>query len=537
MRLDQLLSGWAGVQVTGPSAVEITAVGHDSRAVVPGSLFVCIRGFHQDGHAYIADAAARGAVAVMVERNPATLAIPAGMTVIRVPESRVALAAAADRFFDNPSASLRLIGVTGTNGKTTSAYLTEAILAAAGRSVGLLGTIEYRCGTVTFPGERTTPESSDLQSLLSRMRALGAWGAVMEVSSHSLSLHRVDGCEFDVGIFTNLTQDHLDFHGTMQAYAEAKALLFRMLGTGRRKPGEAAAVLNADDPWTPFMAAATRARVIRYGITAEADLRVREMSLTLAGIRATVESPWGGLTIESPLVGQHNLANILGAAGGCLHLGVARDRVEAGIRNLRAVPGRFEKVEAGQPFGVVVDYAHTPDALERVLAFAREFAAGRVIAIFGCGGDRDRGKRPLMGEAAARLSDFVIVTSDNPRSEDPLAIIAEIEAGVKKVSGGWERHDTISDRREAIASALARAQPGDLVVIAGKGHETYQILRDRTIPFDDRVVAREALAALGYGHTSATGGASGGGPIAGASAKDSAGTGAGPGPGKTPGDR
>jgi UDP-N-acetylmuramoyl-L-alanyl-D-glutamate--2,6-diaminopimelate ligase len=524
MRLEQLLSGWTDVEVTGPTAVEISALGHDSRSVLPGSLFVCIRGFRQDGHAYIADAAARGAVAVMVERDPAVLAIPAGMTVIRVPDARVALAVAAGRFYDNPSASLRLIGVTGTNGKTTSAYLVEAILGAAGRSVGLLGTIEYRCGKATFPGERTTPESSDLQSLLRRMRALGAWGAVMEVSSHSLSLHRVDGCEFDVGVFTNLTQDHLDFHGTMQAYAEAKARLFRMLGT------EAAAVLNADDPWAPFMAQATRARVIRYGITAEADLKVREMSFTLDGIRARVNSPWGVLTVESPLVGQHNLANILGAAGGCLHLGVTREQLEAGIRQLRAVPGRFEKVEAGQPFGVVVDYAHTPDALERILTFARDFAGGRLIALFGCGGDRDRTKRPLMGEAAARLSDFAILTSDNPRSEDPQAILTEIEVGVKKVSRGPEGYVTIPDRREAIAFALARAQPGDLVVLAGKGHETYQILRDRTIPFDDRVVARETMAALGYAGASPTGDAGTGGSAA-------ADPGAGPGLGRIPGSR
>jgi UDP-N-acetylmuramoyl-L-alanyl-D-glutamate--2,6-diaminopimelate ligase len=498
MRLSEILTGLPEAVVTGPTTLEVAAVGHDSRTAVPGSLFVCIRGFRTDGHAYIRDAAARGAVAVMVERDPATLAIPAGMTVIRVPDARQGLAAAACRFFDNPSCSLRLIGVTGTNGKTTTTYIVEAILAAAGRPVGLLGTIEYRCGKVTFPGERTTPESSDLQSLLSRMRDLGAWGAVMEVSSHSLSLHRVDGCEFDVGIFTNLTQDHLDFHGTMQAYAEAKALLFRMLGGLRHKAGEAAAVLYADDPWADFMAAATRARVIRYGMAGAADLTARDVSLTLAGIRARVESPWGALRIESALVGRHNLANILGAAGACLHLGVSREQVEAGVRNLRAVPGRFEKVEAGQPFGVVVDYAHTPDALERVLGFAREYAAGRLIAVFGCGGDRDRGKRPLMGEAAARLADVVIVTSDNPRSEDPRAIVAEIEAGVKKASGGAGDHATILDRREAIASALARARSGDLVVIAGKGHETYQILRDRTIPFDDRVVAREALAALGY---------------------------------------
>ncbi len=498
MRLDQLLSGGIGVEVTGPASVEITGVGHDSRRVAPGWLFVCIRGFRQDGHAYIPEAAAQGAVAVMVDRDPATLSIPAGMTVIRVADARAGLAAAACRFYDNPSASLRLIGVTGTNGKTTTTYLVEAMLAAAGYRVGLLGTIEYRCGTVTFPGERTTPESSDLQSLLHRMLGLGAWGAVMEVSSHSLVLRRVDGCEFDVGIFTNLTQDHLDFHGTMQAYAEAKARLFRMLGAGGRKPGEAAAVLNAEDAWTPFMAQATRARVIRYGITEAADLRVQEVSLSLGGIRASAVSPWGALEISSSLVGRHNLANILGAAGACLYLGVGPEHVQAGIRNLRAVPGRFEKVEAGQPFGVVVDYAHTPDALERVLQVAREFAPGRVIVVFGCGGDRDRGKRPLMGEAAARLADFVVITSDNPRSEEPQAIIAEIEPGVKKSYSGSEHHVTIRERREAIGFALARARGGDLVVIAGKGHETYQILRDRTIPFDDRVVAREALAALGY---------------------------------------
>jgi UDP-N-acetylmuramoyl-L-alanyl-D-glutamate--2,6-diaminopimelate ligase len=498
MRLDQLLAGWTGLEVSGPTTVEITGVGHDSRTVAPGFLFVGIRGFRHDGRAFIADALSRGAAAVMVDREPAAVAIPPGITVIRVPDSRVALAAAACRFFDNPSASLRLVGVTGTNGKTTTTYLVEAILGAAGRTTGLLGTIEYRCGTVSFPGERTTPEASDLQSLLHRMRDLGAWGAVMEVSSHSLSLHRVDGCEFDVGIFTNLTQDHLDFHKTMQGYAEAKARLFQMLGRDRRKSGDAAAVLNADDPWSPFMQGQTRARVIRFSLTGEADLRVRVMSLTLAGIRATVESPWGRLEITSPLVGGHNLANILGAAAACLHLGVERDAVEKGLASLRAVPGRFEKVDAGQPFGVVVDYAHTPDALERVLQIAREFTAGRVIALFGCGGDRDRGKRPLMGEAAARLADYVVLTSDNPRSEDPQAILAEIEAGVQKAYSGSERHATIPDRREAIRVALTRAEPGDLVVIAGKGHETYQVLRDRTIPFDDRVVAKEILAALGY---------------------------------------
>jgi UDP-N-acetylmuramoyl-L-alanyl-D-glutamate--2,6-diaminopimelate ligase len=498
MRLDQLLSGWAGLEVSGATSLEIAGVGHDSRSVAPGHLFVCIRGFRHDGHAFIAEAVSRGAVAIMVERDPGALGIPAGITVIRVPDGRVALAAAACRFFDNPSASLRLVGVTGTNGKTTTTYLVESVLRAAGHLTGLLGTIEYRCGAATFPGERTTPEASDLQSLLRRMLDLGAWGAVMEVSSHSLDLHRVEGCEFEVGIFTNLTQDHLDYHRTMQAYAEAKARLFQMLGRDRKRPGEAAAVLNADDPWSPFMQGRTRARVIRFSLAGEAELWVRRMSLTLAGIRATVESPWGRLEITSPLVGGHNLANILGAAAACLHLGVKRESVERGVADLGAVPGRFEKVEAGQPFGVVVDYAHTPDALERVLQTAREFTSGRLIALFGCGGDRDRGKRPRMGEAAARLADYVVLTSDNPRSEDPLAILEEIEAGVRKAYAGTDRHAKISDRREAIRAALGLAKPGDLVLMAGKGHETYQILRDRTIPFDDRVVAKDALAALGY---------------------------------------
>jgi UDP-N-acetylmuramoyl-L-alanyl-D-glutamate--2,6-diaminopimelate ligase len=506
MRLAELLSAVPGALVVGPAEAEIAGVEHDSRKVTPGSLFVCIRGFRQDGHAFIADAAGRGAAAVVVQEDPRDLRIPRGVTVVRVEDSRAALAHLAARLFDHPSRRLRLVGITGTNGKTTTAYLVEAILRAAGHRVGLLGTIEYRCGAVVFPGERTTPESSDLQRLLGRMRDLGAWGAAMEVSSHSLMLDRVAGCEFDVAVFTNLTQDHLDFHGTMERYAEAKARLFQMLGQARVKPGIPAAVLNMDDPWAPFMGRATTARLLSFGLRPGADLFPRTAAFDLAGIRASLASPWGPLEIASPLVGRHNLSNILGATGACLQLGLPCKVVEAGVANLAAVPGRFEKVEAGQPFGVVVDYAHTPDALERVLAVAREFARGRVLVVFGCGGDRDRGKRPRMGEAAARLADRVVATSDNPRSEEPIEILKEIEIGIKKVSTGGVTHVTIPDRREAIGAALAEARGGDVVVIAGKGHEAYQVLRDRTIPFDDRVVARETLAALGYS-------ASGGGPV------------------------
>jgi UDP-N-acetylmuramoyl-L-alanyl-D-glutamate--2,6-diaminopimelate ligase len=296
----------------------------------------------------------------------------------------------------------------------------------------------------------------------------------------------------------------------MEAYADAKARLFGMLGGDRRKPGEAAAVLNGDDPWADRMAQAVRAaRVLRFSLEGPADLRPTRLASDLSGIRATIQSPWGPFEIASPLVGRHNLQNLLGAAAACLHLGASPAALEEGIRRCAAVPGRFEKVEVGQPFGVVVDYAHTPDALERVLQVGRRYTAGRLIALFGCGGDRDRTKRPLMGAIAARLADFVIVTSDNPRSEDPGAILREIEAGAKKVNQPADARATIPDRREAIGAALARARAGDLVVIAGKGHETYQVLRDRTIPFDDRVIAREALAALGHG-------APGGGSVPGA---------------------
>jgi len=499
MRLSELLAAWQPVAVTGTLDCDITGVEHDSRRVEPGNLFVCIRGFRQDGHAFIAEAARRGARAVVVETDSATLAIPASLTVLRAADSRIALARMAARFYGEPSRALRLVGVTGTNGKTTTAYLVEAILRAAGYQAGLLGTIEYRCAGQTFPGERTTPESSDLQRLLRRMADLGAWGAAMEVSSHSLVLSRVVGCEFDVAIFTNLTQDHLDFHGTMEQYADAKALLFEALGQERTKPHDPAAVLNGDDPWAERMVRETAARVLRFSMERETDLFPRASRFDLAGIQATLSTPWGPLAVHSRLVGRHNLANILGAVGAGLSLGIPTQAVEAGIARLAAVPGRFEKIEAGQPFGAVVDYAHTPDALQRVLTVAREYAAGRVLVVFGCGGDRDRGKRPLMGAVAAGLADELFLTSDNPRSEDPRAILQEIERGVKKGSRPGMTHANIPDRREAIGAALARARSGDIVVLAGKGHEAYQILRDRTIPFDDRVVAREALADLGFG--------------------------------------
>lgn len=496
MRLSALLEGLQATHVQGDPATEVAGVQHDSRRVRPLDLFACIPGQRADGHAFIGQAVAGGATAILVEREGP---FPAAgrAAVMRVPSTRAALGSVAARIHGDPTRHLTLVGVTGTNGKTTTTYLVEGMLAAAGWRTGVVGTIAYRCGEVVFEAERTTPEASDLQELLARMRGLGARAVAMEVSSHALVLGRVEGCAFDVGVFTNLTQDHLDFHGTLEAYYDAKALLFRKLGEGG-KPGPAA-VLNADDPWARRVPIAPGVRRLTFGSGPGADLRPEGITFSLEGIRGRFVTPAGTIPVESALPGQHNVSNLLAATGAALACGVAPEAVARGIAAVRAVPGRFEKVEMGQPFGVVVDYAHTPDALERTLATARALTRGRVLVVFGCGGDRDRGKRPLMGAAAARLADDTVITSDNPRSEDPETIISEIVVGAKKAVDARDRYVTIPDRREAIVHALAAARPGDLLVIAGKGHETTQTLGARTIPFDDRVVTREALRAMGFG--------------------------------------
>jgi UDP-N-acetylmuramoyl-L-alanyl-D-glutamate--2,6-diaminopimelate ligase len=500
VRLDRLLHGLEDARLLhGTPEVEIASVQHDSRRVGPGDCFVCITGLRHDGHDFIPQALAAGARALVVEAPPAAAGIAWGDTaVVQVPEARRALAHLAVRFHQHPTRRLTLIGVTGTNGKTTSTYLLEAILAAAGRRAGVIGTVSYRWAGRTRPAERTTPEATDLQALLRQMAAQGADAVVMEVSSHALALHRVDGCEFDAALFTNLTQDHLDFHRTFGDYLRAKARLFEGLGVGRTKPGEAAAVLNADDPSAPFLRHVTRARVITYGLGPGADVTPRRQSVGWDGIRLDLRTPWGDLSVASPLVGEHNVSNILGCVTAARQLGVPAEAAAAGVRGLARVPGRFEKVEAGQPFGVVVDYAHTPDALERVLRTARAGAAGRVLVVFGCGGDRDAGKRPLMGEAAARLADLAILTSDNPRGEDPERIIDAIEAGARKACRPPRAYARMGDRRAAIGEALRRAAPGDLVLIAGKGHEATQVIGNTVLPFDDVQVARDLLAGLGF---------------------------------------
>jgi UDP-N-acetylmuramoyl-L-alanyl-D-glutamate--2,6-diaminopimelate ligase len=427
----------------------------------------------------------KGAVAVCSE------AAPRGEgTWVRVRDAREALALVSAANLGDPAQSLELVGVTGTNGKTTTAYLVDSALRAAGETVGLVGTVEYRVGSRVAEAVRTTPESSDLQALLREMVDGGCRRAVLEVSSHSLALKRVYGIPFKVAVFTNLTRDHLDFHGDMDAYFAAKRLLFDTL---LRPDGHA--IVNLDDDRAAELARVSRGKVWSYSLESpRADLLAEDLRLSMSGTRFRARTPLGPLEIETALVGAFNVQNALAALGAGLALGLPQDAVQRGIAALKGVPGRMERVAAGQDFTVLVDYAHTDDALRNLLETVRSLAPRRVITVFGCGGDRDRTKRPLMGAVAARLSDVVILTSDNPRSEPPEAILEEIQRGMPQARGAEVQ--VIPDRRDAIARALEMGREGVVVVIAGKGHEPYQVLRDRTVPFDDRQVARDVLARL-----------------------------------------
>ncbi len=466
----------------GAGDLEITGLAYDNRAVEPGTLFFCVPGFTRDGHAFAPDAIARGAAALVVER-PLNLGVPEA----RVASVRAAMAPAAAAFYGDPTARLQTIGVTGTNGKTTTAFLIHDLLEAGGRQTGLLGTVKSMIGGIERPVERTTPEAIDLQRTFREMLDSGDAACSMEVSSHALELYRADAIHFAAAIFTNLTQDHLDFHETMEDYFQAKRRLFAD-GRARR------AVINVDDPYGARLAAETP-DAVTFAVQRDATYRATGVRTGLGGSRFTVHGPDGVTELSSPLPGRFNVYNVLGALAAVRALGLPLDTAATAIETAGHVPGRFQPVDAGQDFAVLVDYAHTPDSLENVLRAARELVddasagqPGRVHVVFGAGGDRDRGKRPLMGEIARRLADRVIVTSDNPRSEDPEAIIREILAG----SGPDVEHD--ADRRKAIWRAIAGAEAGDVVVIAGKGHEHGQEFEGgRKIQFDDVTVAREAL--------------------------------------------
>ena len=493
MMLRDLLEALPGAEVRGEVATPVLAITHDSRRAVRGSLFVAIRGYRQDGHDYVLDALRRGSRVIVGEQpiDPRP-----GTSVVTVPDSRVALAELAARFYGYPSRRLRLIGVTGTNGKTTTTHLIRAILRKAGHRVGLVGTIENLVDDEPRPAERTTPEPPELQGLLAEMVGRGCTHAVMEVSSHALELERVRRCEFDLGIFTNLTQDHLDFHGSLSTYLEAKARLFSSLGRAARgdpKPGPKVAILNDDDPASDLIEQRTAVPVSRYGLKGSAPVRAENLVVGAGGTAFTLVTPAGTARIELKLRARFNVYNALAAAAAGLAQGVTVPVIADALEEISGVTGRMEVVHAGQDFTVLVDYAHTPDGLENILQTARELAEGRVVLVFGCGGDRDRGKRPLMGRLAARYADYTVITSDNPRSEDPASIIREVEAGVRAEGLSRRGYETIVDREHAIARAIDLAGPGDMVLIAGKGHETYQIFRDRVIEFDDREVARRKL--------------------------------------------
>jgi UDP-N-acetylmuramoyl-L-alanyl-D-glutamate--2,6-diaminopimelate ligase len=462
--------------------IQITGVQYDSRKVARGNVFVAIRGTDVDGHRFVQNAVNAGASVIVVEDEsaaPDSLMLHTGVCKLVVPDARAALAAMSRNFFADPSRALRVVGVTGTNGKTTTTHLVRAILEAAGERTGLIGTIEYRIGDEVRPATHTTPESLELNGLLADMVARGCTAAVMEVSSHALAMKRVEGVQFQAAVFTNLTQDHLDFHGSMDAYFEAKQTLFRTLDPS------ATAVTNVDDPYGTAMVGGTPARVLTYGTGERADLRAADITLGVRGCGFTMISAGSSGTVTSPLTGRFNVSNILAAAGAGVALGLPWDAIRSGIASVRSVRGRFEQVAAPQGWTAIVDYAHTPDALENVLTTihgVKPAGVGRVITVFGCGGNRDAGKRPVMGRIASSLSDLTIVTSDNPRNEDPGAIITQIIAGA--AAGRDVRVEP--DRRAAIRMALEAARRDDVVLIAGKGHETYQVVGSSRSHFDDR---------------------------------------------------
>ncbi len=476
MDIERVIAALAPVDVLGRAPVEIADLAYDARDATAGSLFFCVPGSRADGHEFAVNAVANGAVALVVER-----ALELEVPQVVVEDARRAMGVAADEFFGRPTQELELAGVTGTNGKTTTAFLLYSILAAGGRRPGLLGTIESRVGGERRPALRTTPEAIDLQRSFREMLDGGDRSCALEATSHGSELGRLDRVRFSALVFTNLTQDHLDFHGTIERYFDAKRRLF----TEERPP----AAINVGDAYGRRLAEELQGqdRLMTFGFGDDAELRPESLDLGPRGARFTAD----GLELETRLRGRFNVENVLGAVAAARLLGIEDEAIARGVRELRGVPGRFEAVDEGQPFAVLVDYAHTPDSLENVLRTARDLAQNRLICVFGCGGDRDRGKRPLMGRIASELADLAIVTSDNPRSEEPDAIIGEILAGA---TGDVEVEP---DRREAIARAIDAAEEGDVVVIAGKGHEQGQQFADRTVPFDDRDVAREALRRLG----------------------------------------
>jgi UDP-N-acetylmuramoyl-L-alanyl-D-glutamate--2,6-diaminopimelate ligase len=502
MKLRDLVRGLEPRQIHGETSIEIEGIAYNSRQIERGSVFVAMRGQGADGHDYIGEAIERGARVVILEDENRRIK---GIPTLVVENSRKALGAISTAFFGNPSTEMTLIGITGTNGKTTTTYLAESILKGAGFRTGVIGTIDYHFDGTFRRATTTTPESYDLQKMLKEMLEQGVSHVIMEVSSHALHQHRTEGCHFDIGVFTNLTTDHLDYHKTMDHYFESKASLFTRFLRQTMKP-HSVALINFDDPKGRALWEMYPLPKVSYGLEGERHISAKDIHASINGLSATVITPNGGFSFRSPLLGEFNLYNILASAGIGLALKVDLEAVRSGIETLHGVPGRVERIRNHRGVHIFVDYAHTPDALDRILRTLRDAkGVGRIITVFGCGGDRDRGKRPLMGAIAGRYSDLAVITSDNPRTEDPTAIIKEIERGMrtesipamdrKELARGFREKGYVKvlERREGIRLAIELAKVGDVVLVAGKGHEDYQIIGRKRFPFDDRYELREAL--------------------------------------------
>ncbi len=489
--LENLLQSISEFQCQGDIGnLSVQGISRDSRYVKPGDLFVCISGVKQDGHLYAAQSVKAGAVALVVERFIPELGI---VPQIKVPNSRLAEALMAACFYGYPSRELKVVGVTGTNGKTTSTYLMESIIQQAGHQAGIIGTIGTRFAGKSQPLNNTTPSSLELNGIMRDMRYAGCDYMVMEVSSHALDQGRVEGLEFDIGVFTNITRDHLDYHKTMEDYLAAKCILFKRMAQCFDKGLPKRSIVNIDDPLGEKVVQSSSVPVITYAINKDADVRALNVNLSPDKLSFTLKTPLGETPVCLGISGLFNVYNSLAAAAMGIALGFNLEDIRLGLENVACVPGRFQRVDEGQDFLVLVDYAHTDDALLNLLKSARQITKGKIIIVFGAGGDRDRGKRPLMGEIAARHADYSIITSDNPRSEDPALIAMDIELGIRRVLSPKPEYKVVLDREDAIREAINMARPGDSVLIAGKGHETYEIFADRTIHFDDVEMARKYL--------------------------------------------
>jgi UDP-N-acetylmuramoyl-L-alanyl-D-glutamate--2,6-diaminopimelate ligase len=502
MKLIQLIKGIDIINLSADAEGEVSTLCYAADKCEHGSMFVAIRGLAHDGHDFIADAVNCGALYIVHEKD---ISIPSEVIAIKVNNSRRALGVLAKNYFGNPSARLCLVGVTGTNGKTTTTYILESILAQAGFKCGVLGTVNYRYNNKTYPAPNTTPESYEMQKILRTMADEGVTHVIAEVSSHAIDLKRVDDCDFDLGVFTNLTHEHLDYHLTMENYFQAKKRFFAEVLPQSKKVHPQKMIINGDDQWGKVILKDLALPALTYGVEKNNAIKAVSYELSLSGIKANIDLAGETISISTPLVGKFNVYNILAAAAAAKAVQIPKALIKAGIENLSYVPGRLERIDSSFGFTILIDYAHKPDALKQVLQNLAEFKKKRIITVFGCGGNRDKGKRPLMGEAATFYSDLTIVTSDNPRLEDPLLIIAEIEKGIESnkikkadfdnLSENRDSHyyTVIPDRRKAIETAIMEAKPEDIVLIAGKGHEDYQILGTNKISFDDRIVAAQAL--------------------------------------------